>query len=158
VDTGARKQILVYRMRGGEMRLIAVRPYLQDLEWRITPDANGNGFSYEYAKVQAERIRKERLKAGKKWAPVGTEMVLTSDSDNSEGRNRLILINRELKTILVYRLNSNAIWLTSARPYDYDQELLYTREGACLSYEESRNAVKQAQRVKEIRRRRNAGL
>ena len=146
VDT-VKKQILVYRMvRSGVLRLVAARTYKVDLEWSLTPDARGLGFSYPFAEKQAEAIRAARAKAGQKWAPRGRETVLTCDSDNNEARNRIMLVNPVMKIILVYRLNGNAIWLEAARPYDYDQMLLYTKPNVSYKYQEVKLMVEQAEK------------
>ena len=146
VDT-VKKQILVYRMiRNGALRLIAVRSYTVDLEWGLTPDARGVGFSYREAEKQAKAVRVLRARVGKKWAARGREIVLTCDSSNNEGRNRIVLVNPDLKTILIYRLNGNSIWLEVARPYENDQMLLYTNPNVAYTAEDVARLLREAEK------------
>lgn len=146
VDT-VNKQIMVYRMvRNGALRLVAARNYKIDLEWSLTPDVRGLGFSYTVAEKHARAMRAARAKVGQKWVLRGRETVLTCDSSNDEARNRIMLVNPEMKIILVYRLNGNSIWLEAARPYDYDQMLLYTKPNVSYKYRDVKLLVEQAEK------------
>jgi hypothetical protein len=142
VDTGPSKRILVYRIRSGRLRLIAARSYDGDLEWGLTPDARRGGFSYDTVKARLEVLRRQRkLAGGKPWVTPGPETVLTCDADSDEGRNRIVLVNPAVRTILVYRLDGNSIWLEAARPYDFDLQLLATLPGNAYTYEQVKEQV-----------------
>jgi hypothetical protein len=137
-DTG-RKKLLVYGVAEGRMRLVAARTYDLDLEWGLTPDARGCGFSYRDAEaaVEALRVMRKRANPNYNWVPVGREMVITGDAANNAGANRIVLVNADLKVILVYRLDGSSLWLAAARPFDRDMMLLYTDQlqGDGLTYE-----------------------
>jgi hypothetical protein len=148
VDTVV-KHIMVYGIYERCTRLIAARTYDVDLEWGNTPDVpGGNGFSYAEARAGALEVRKAREKLRRRWRLRGREMVVTCDSPQDESENRIVLVNPELKCLLVYRLNGNSIWLVSARTYDYDERLLYTKKlkGSGLTVQEVIRQVDEADR------------
>jgi hypothetical protein len=146
VDTRT-KHLMVYRIKSGQFRLVSARDYTADLEWGETPDPRGSGFSYEEATKAAEQVRKLRAKAGlPKWRAAGRELVVTADSDDQEGRNRIVLVNPDLRTILVYRMADGTLWLEAARPFDADLELLSTPAGASYTAVEVRRMVEEVQK------------
>ncbi len=154
VDTVVKK-IMVYRVYSQFLRLIAVRTYKNDLEWSVTPDVpRGSGFTYKHAEQGAKLMRKARERAGRKWRLTGREMVISCDVPVRGSQNRIVLVNAELKTMLVYRLEGNSLWLVAARPYDLDSQLLYTDplRGQGLSYEDVQRMVTEADRRAERER------
>lgn len=155
VDTRTRR-LLVYRLKAGQFRLVAARDYTADLEWGETPSPRGSGFTYQDSVKAAEQVRKMRKKANlPKWQAVGREMVVTTDSDDQDGRNRIILVNPELRTVLVYRLADGTLWLEAARPFDADLELLSTPANASYTADEVRKMVEEVQRLNKLRAARN---
>jgi len=123
IDTN-KKLILLYRLRTNSMYLAAARTYDFDLKLPATNVTSGGGLSYEQVKelvIKSKALTLEQKRA----SPRGREMVLTTDGSRDQG-NRVVLVNPIEKRILVYRLDGNAIWLASARPYDYDERLVYT--------------------------------
>jgi hypothetical protein len=147
VDT-VKKRLLVYSVVEGRTRLIAARTYDVDLEWGLTPDARANGFTYRDAEKGAELMRDARKRAGVNWALRGREMVVTADAARTGSSNRIVLVNADLKTILVYRLDGSSLWLAAARPFDRDMMLLYTDQlqGVGLSYEDVDRMVRESEK------------
>jgi murein endopeptidase len=138
LDT-VKKKLLVYAIYDGRMRLIAARTYDLDMEWGLTPDARGAGFSYRDAEraVDALRVMRKRANPNYNWAPVGREMIVSGDAANNGAANRIVLVNPEMKLIMVYRLDGASLWLAAVRPFDRDMMLLYTDQlqGDGLTYE-----------------------
>jgi hypothetical protein len=155
VDTVSKK-ILVYRIYSQFTRLIAVRSYKFDLEWGVTPDVlRGSGFTYKQAEAAAKQVRAARARAGENWRLRGREMVITGDAPVRGSQNRIVLLNADLKTFLVYRLDGNSIWLSSARRYDRDQMLLYTEplRGQGFTYDQVKKMVDDAEKANVAGRR-----
>jgi hypothetical protein len=149
------KRIMVYRITGTYMRLIAARAYERDLQVAPTADARGLGFSFDDVKTAVDKVKLANPRALK--AVRGREMVLTTQGGDKNGKadsagNRIILINRTMKTILVYRLHGKSIWLIAARPFDADEMLLATPparliRGDGLSYEQVRKMIEDAEKA-----------
>jgi hypothetical protein len=154
------KRILVYRITSTGMWLTAAREYKRDLQVAPTVEARGHGFSYDEVKEAVALLKQQNPKALK--APVGAELVLTTQGGDRNGReetssgNRIVLINRRMKIVLVYRLGAKSIRLVAARPYNYDEMLLASPppgriRGVGMTYDQVKKMVDDADKAAALR-------